>query len=107
MTGIRPSTVSQTGAGSSNWLPVDVWREPMEISGYVAVTDSATYDVEYTYDDVRNPDVIPEVFIGALTGVSVTQDFFLNGAVNALRVTITAGAGRCDLVVLQDGGRGS
>lgn len=100
---MRPKTISQTGAGSTAWMPVD-WRQgpPFNASVSVQVTGTVNYDVEHTFDDVFNSAVTPVAFDHA-TLAAQTANGNSNYAfpIRAVRVTVNSGTGTAALTWMQ------
>jgi len=90
---MRPKKVTVTGVGTSNWLPVDYKQDPMNLStGCVLVSGTATYSVEYTYDDVFDSAVTPVAFaLAAITAATTSKDGVINQPVRAIRLNVTGG----------------
>jgi hypothetical protein len=97
--GLTLLTAGTNGVGSSPWWTVN-WRgyPPVNVSAAVElVSGTATYSVEYTFDDPNNlqgtvPFPLPfsDQTPTALKAVSASGDGFLNFPFIAMRVTITA-----------------
>jgi hypothetical protein len=88
-----PKKVTVTGVGTSNWLPVDYMQTPMNLSvGCVVVSGTATYSVEYTYDNVFDSTVSPVAFaLSTITAATTTKDGVINQPVRAIRLNVTGG----------------
>jgi DUF971 family protein len=96
----RPASVTQTGVGSSAWIPVS---RDLSITS-VAVTASGTvnYTVQHTFDDVFDPSVTPTVFNHSSLAAQTASGYGAYTApVSAVRVTVNSGTGSARLVVLQ------
>ena len=91
---MRPKKVTVTGVAISNWLPVDYKQDPMNLSvGCVLVSGTATYSVEYTYDEIFDTTVTPVAFsLAAITAATTSKDGSINAPVRAIRLNVTAGS---------------
>lgn len=49
---MRPVVITQTATGTSNLAVLDYIQQPFNVGIGVAVTGTATYTVEHTFDDV-------------------------------------------------------
>lgn len=99
---MRPKTISQTGAGSTAWMPVDWRQSPFNASVSVVVTGTVNYDVEHTFSDVFDPAVTPTVFDHA-TLAAQTANGNSNYAfpIRAVRITVNSGTGTAALTWIQ------
>ena len=110
--GSAGTTATQVGTsanGSSPWLALN-WRGAPPLNVGIAVelvSGSATYSIEYTYDDpnllqagVAFPLPFTSLVTVALVAASATKDGNLLSPAVAIRLTITAGTGvlRCRIV---------
>jgi len=110
--GSSGTTATQAGTsanGSSSWLSLN-WRgfSPMNIGIAVElVSGTATYSIEYTYDDpnllqagTAFPLPFTSLVTAALVAASSTKDGNLLSPAVAIRLTISAGTGvlRCRIV---------
>jgi len=104
---MRPTSVTQTNAGSTAWIPVDWRSNPFNLSfGCVVASGTPTYKVEHTFDDVFDSTVTPTAFTHEFITASTTSD---DGnyafPVRAIRLTVT-GTGVVTMTVLQPGSVG-
>lgn len=90
---MRPKKVTVTGVAASNWLPVDYKQDPMNLGvGCVVVSGTATYSVEYTFDDVFDTTVTPVAFaLSTISAATTSKDGVINTPVRAIRLNVTAG----------------
>lgn len=90
---MRLKKVTVTGVGTSNWLPVDNKQAPFNLSvGCVLVSGTATYSVEYTYDNVYDTTVTPVAFaLSTITAATTSKDGVINNPVMAIRLNVTGG----------------
>jgi len=102
---MTPITVTQTGAGNSSSIPLDVYGRP-EISLQAVVTGTVNYTVQQTLDDPGNSPTWfdhPDANLVAATGNAQGNYAYLP---RALRVVVNSGAGSVSLTALQAGIRG-
>jgi hypothetical protein len=90
---MRPKKITVSAVAASAWLPVDYKQDPMNLSvGCVVVSGTATYSVEYTYDDVFDATVTPVAFaLSTITAQTTSKDGVINQPVRAIRLNVTAG----------------
>lgn len=91
---MRPQEITQTGTGTTAWIPVDYAKSPFNLGfGVVIVSGTATYSVQHTFDDVYDPAVTPVAFDNASVAAQTTnKDGNYAFPIRALRLTVTAGA---------------
>jgi hypothetical protein len=91
---MRPKKVTVSSVAASAWLPVDYKQDPMNLGvGCVLVSGTATYSVEYTFDDVFDATVTPVAFaLSTITAATTSKDGVINTPVRAIRLNVTAGA---------------
>ena len=90
---MRPKKITVSAVAASAWLPVDYKQDPMNLSvGCVVVSGTATYSVEYTFDDVFDPAVTPVAFaLSTINAATTSKDGVINQPVRAIRLNVTAG----------------
>jgi len=90
---MRLKKVTVTGTGTSNWLPVDTKQAPFNLSvGCIVVSGTATYSVEYTYDNVFDSTVTPVAFaLSTITAATTSKDGAFTSPVVAIRLNVTGG----------------
>lgn len=90
---MRPKKITVSAVAASAWLPVDYKQDPMNLAiGCVVVSGTATYSVEYTYDDVFDTTVTPVAFsLSTITAQTTSKDGVINQPVRAIRLNVTAG----------------
>lgn len=100
----RPAEVSQTGTGSTAWVPLDNHLTPFAVGFGVATTGTVNYTVEHTFDNVQDPAVTPVVFPHE-TVAAQTSNMDGNYAfpVQAVRITMNSGTGTVRLRLIQAG----
>lgn len=103
---MRPATLSlnASATGASAWLPLDITENPTSLSIGVTITATATYGVEYTYDDPFSASPAPVAF-GYLTdipsGTTANKDARFTAPVRAVRLNVAANTGNVKLTALQ------
>jgi hypothetical protein len=106
---MRPITVSVTGVGSSQPIPIDQYQSPANIALGVVVQGTITFQVQHTYDDVFAPSYNPASGTWfnhpTLTG-SANADSNYAFPPRAVRLTNTAGTGVSTLTLVQAGASG-
>ena len=99
---MRRQIISQTGTGSSAWVPVDPTQNQFGIGFGVVVSGTVTYTIQHTFDDVFDTDVTPTAFDHAsVAGQTTNQDGNYAFPIAAIRVQVTAGTGSATLTALQ------
>ena len=105
-------TLSDASAATktSNVYPPDNYVSPFNVAISVIVTGTATYTVQYTFDDV-----FASTYSAAsgnwtnhpsLTAQTATKDSNIAYPVTGVRITQTAGAGSVRCTFIQAGGGG-
>lgn len=104
---MRPIRVSQTGAGSTSPVPLDLSNCPFNVAVSATVSGTVTYKLQYTYDDVQAATYVASsgnwsdsVDMVSKTAASNTS---INNPVTAVRFTVTAGSGTVNGVIIQSG----
>lgn len=105
----QPRYVSQTGTGSSDWQIANTDISPASFGIAVLVSGTVTYTFEYAYEDPSgtypNPTgAQPTAFaLTALSSKSANTDSSIAFPIAAWRITVTAGTGTAQAVVIQAG----
>lgn len=102
---MRQIVVSQTGAGNSNPIPLDIHGRP-EISLQVAVSGTVNWTVQQTLDNVFDPAITPTWIDHPDTGmVGQTASKQSNYAYipAAVRLVVNSGSGTARLTIVQAG----
>ena len=91
---MRPKSVTKTGTGTTNWMPLDIKQAPFNVAlGCEIVSGTATYSVEHTFDDVFDSSVTPVAFTNSgLSAKTVSADGNYAAPVRAIRLNVTAGS---------------
>ena len=99
---MRPQVITQSGTGSTAWIPLDYKQNPFNIGLGIVVNGTITYDIEHTFDDVFNASVTPTAFKhSTLVAQTANKDGNYAFPVRAVRVNNTAGTGSTTLTILQ------
>lgn len=101
---MRPVDITLTAPGTSAWVPLDVTQNPASISIGCRVIGTATYGVEYTYDDPFNTTPVAFGYLTQIpSGSTANKDVIgLTGPVHAVRLNASAAAtGGVKMTVLQ------
>jgi hypothetical protein len=87
--------------------PPDIYLNPFNISLRADVTGVATYTVEWTNDDVFDPDFDPATAqwtaVVGMTDAVADANATLISPVRGIRMRQTAGAGSVNLAIVQSG----
>lgn len=98
----NPSIVTQTGTGTSAWIPVDHTQNNFAIGFGCVVSGTVTYDIEHTFDNIQSSSVTPTAFKhSVLVGQSANRDGNYAFPIRAIRINVTAGTGSVTLTILQ------
>lgn len=107
---MRRQIVTLGALGSSAAIPVDYRAQVFNIGIGCVISGGAslTYKVQYTYDDVYDPLVVPTWFDHAvITAQTANKDGVLTSPVSAVRLTTTVYAsGTVTMTLLQASGQG-
>lgn len=103
---MRPVRITQSGAGSTAPVPIDIYQVPTDVTytGKV-VAGAPTYSIEWTTDDVWDPAFNPATATwqagpANVTAANSTQTNSLVAPVSAIRLRVTAGTVGVDIVQL-------
>ena len=94
---MRPQTLSQTGAGSTNGIVTDHYISPFNIGFGVVVSGTVNYTVQHTFDGTNwfnHPDVV---------GQASNADGNYAFPVLLIRLTVNSGSGTATLTAIQAG----
>ena len=89
-----------TGAGVSAWIPVDFNNLPPNIGFACVPSATATFSVEYTYDDVFNPAITPTPFTSTVNAATAKIDGNFFVPIAAMRLNVSASTGSVTLTIL-------
>lgn len=100
----RAIEVTQTGVGSSDWLPLNIHITPFAIGFGVVVDGVVDYTVQHTFDDVQDPSVTPVAFDhDTVASLTANEDGNYAFPVRAIRITVNSGAGSVRFRSIQAG----
>lgn len=98
----HPSIVTQTGTGTSAWIPVDHTQNAFGIGFGCVVSGTVTYDVQHTFDNIQDSTVTPTAFThSTVIGKTANQDGNYAFPIRAVRLNVSAGSGTVTLTLLQ------
>lgn len=99
---MRPQVITQTGTGSTAWIPLDYKQSPFNVGFGVLASGTVNYTIEHTFDDIFDSSITPTVFAHSSVA-SQTANANSNYAfpIRAVRVTVNSGAGSAKLTLLQ------
>lgn len=104
---MRPVTVSKTGAGSTNPVPMNLFATPFNVGIGVKVSGVVDYTVQHTFDDIWAASYTPGSGTwfdhASLTAQVANQDGNYAFPVTAIRLTVNSGAGTATMTVVQAG----
>lgn len=101
---MRAITVSQTGAGSTSAIPMDLHISPFNVGLGCVVDGTVNFTVQHTFDDIFDADVTPTWFDHpVLQGLTANTDGNYAFPVRAIRVTVNSGAGSVTATLIQAG----
>ena len=99
---MRPQVITQSGTGSTAWIPLDYKQSPFNVGFGVTVTGTVTYQIEHTFDDVFDSTITPVAFKhSTLTGQTSNKDSNYAFPIRAIRLNNTAGTGTSTITILQ------
>jgi hypothetical protein len=96
---MRPQTITQTGVGSSAWLPLDPLQNPFSVSFGCVINASPNYTVEHTFDPIltgATPTAFPHASVATATA---NKDGNYAFPITAIRVTMNSGTGGVTMTV--------
>ena len=99
---MRPQVFSQTGTGTSAWIPLDYKQAPFNVGMGVVISGTVSADIEHTFDDVFNTTITPTAFKNStLTAVTANKDGNYAFPIRAVRINNTSGTGTTTITLLQ------
>ncbi len=99
---MRPQVITQSGTGSTAWIPLDYKQSPFNVGMGIVVNGSVTYDIEHTFDDILAQGTTPTAFKhSSLTAKNTNKDGNYAFPIRAIRINNTAGTGTTTLTILQ------
>ena len=107
---MRRQIVTVGALGSSAAIPVDYRAQVFNIGIGCVISGGATltYKIQYTYDDIQDPAIVPTWFDHAvIIAQTVNKDGVITSPVSAVRLTTTAyTSGTVTATLLQASGQG-
>lgn len=104
---MRPVTVTKTGTGSTNPIPMDHYRSPFNVGLGLTVSGTVNYTVQHTFDDVfasnYNPATGTWYNHPVLASLTANADGNYAFPCTAVRVTVNSGSGSVTMTVVQAG----
>jgi|SRR5579859_1114177 len=97
-----------TGVANSPVIPMDQRAQFFNVGIAVTVSATATYNVQYTLDDIYNSAITPTWFTMAapFTGASANASGNFTIPCSAIRLNVTASTGSVTITLLQSTGQG-
>ncbi len=104
---MRPITVSQTAAGSTNPIPMLLFVTPFNVGIGVKVTGTVNYTVQHTFDDVwaSGYSAASGTWFNhaSLAAQTANNDGNYAFPVTAIRLTVNSGSGTATMTLIQAG----
>lgn len=98
---MRPVQQTVVGVAIGAWLPVERFPSGAGSLGYgVRISATATYNVEYTYENVL-AGAVPTTFFAAQSAQTTNKDGAIGQPISAIRLNVTASTGSVTMDVLQ------
>ena len=97
------ATVSKTGTGRSAIINVDSFQGVFNVGLFIALTGSATFNIEVTSDDPTSASPTNWFTVSGLTGLTAGSAISLTVPCNAVSINVTGGAGTVALTTVQSG----
>jgi len=94
---MRPVTLAQTGAGSTNGYVADSYISPFNIGFGVAVSGTVNYTVQHSFDGTTWYDH------PTIASKTTAQDGNYAFPVTQIRLTVNSGGGTATLTLIQAG----
>ena len=98
---MRPQVITQSGTGSTAWIPLDYKQSPFNVGFGVTVTGTVTHQIEHTFDDVFDSIITPVAFSHSTASGSTNTDGNYAFPIRAVRITVSTGTGDVKLTLLQ------
>lgn len=99
---MRPQVITQSGTGTSAWIPMDYKQNPFNIGIGVVVSGTVTYTVQHTFDDIYDTSITPTAFNhSTLATQTANKDGNYAFPVRAIRINNSAGTGTTTMTLLQ------
>lgn len=98
---MTPVVKTQTGVGSTAWIPVNYRQSPFNLSFGVVVSGTVDYTVQHTYENVMGGESATARNHGTIAAATANAEGSYTVPIRAIRVTVNSGAGSVTLTVLQ------
>ena len=99
---MRPQVITQSGTGSTAWIPLDYKQSPFNVGFGVLASGTVNYTIEHTFDDIFDTAVTPTAFKhSSLTAQTANKDGNYIVPIRAIRINNTAGTGSTTVTLLQ------
>jgi len=105
---MRRVVITSAGVGNSVPVPMDHRAQFFNVGIQVVVSATATYNVQFTLDDVYNTAITPTWFNvpAPFTGATANQIGNLTIPCAAIRLNTTANTGNVTMTLIQSSGQG-
>lgn len=102
---MTPTSTTVSSATTSSPIPLDIKKNPFNVSVATVVSGTLTYKVQHTFDDVLDPTITATWFDhSTITGKTADQDGNYAFPVRAVRLNVTAWtSGSVSMTVIQAG----
>lgn len=100
---MRPISVVVSGVAASNAIPLDIHKKPFAVSLAAKVSATATYTVQYCFENVLAGETPAWVDHPNLTAQAASADDNLAFPATAVRINVTASTGTVTFIVIQAG----
>lgn len=104
---MRPITVTKTGTGSTDPIPLDHYRSPFNVGLGLKVSGTVNYTVQHTFDDVFASDYVASSGTWynhpVLASLTAAADGNYAFPCTAVRLTVNSGSGSATMTVVQAG----
>ena len=99
---MRPVVVTNTGVGTSNWIPMDRNQAPFNVGIGCVISGSVTYNIEHTFDNIQDSTVTPTAFVNSgISNATGNKDLNYTEPVRAIRINQSAGTGSVTMTIIQ------
>lgn len=102
---MRPKTITQTGVGTTAWIPLNRMNTPFNVSLGAVINGTITYTIQHTFDNILDPVIAQGVITpfdnANMTGQTTNSSGNYAFPVTAVRINVTAGTGSVALTIHQ------
>lgn len=101
----RTTVVTQTGAGTSNWIPLDFHVHPFNVGLYAKVSGTVSFSLEVTGDDPLSGATPDAYTMASPFAASTSASAFgaLTIPAKAIRINNASGSGSIKLTIVESG----